>query len=469
MSRGLLEPLAEPWHRELAYHGWMRERRAAVGGLALAGSCLLGTGVLGVGLGGCAGPGATSAHRTSVVSSGQAAARPDLPSAGTGTVGSNAQRSREMAVQSLLDERAAAVGAHDRGRFAATLDDPASSFGRRQLIAFGNLVQLPLGVFRYGTVQSAAALRPERAAAVGPGAWLAKVDGEYSLSGYDRAPTTYQTYFTLVHRSHGWRLADDRDGGTQAELWDLPGMHVTRSPSTLVVGDAPDATLTAYRKLGEAAVRQVSADWHRPWPGRLVLVAPHTTAEMAAQLQQQDVDVAQVAAVTDGPIPPGGTATADRVVINPAAFERLQPRGRAAVVTHESTHVAIRASTPGTVPLWLSEGMADYVGYGAVRLSRQEIAKAVLDQVRAGKGPRTLPADGAFDPSHTTIAPAYNAAWLAVSRIADLHGEASLTPFYATAAKAGTEQAFRSVLATTEADFTRSWLTYLDALAGRVG
>lgn len=398
-----------------------------------------------------------------------AAAAPALPgSAGTdSTTRETASTTREAAVQRLLDRRAAAVLGHDRVQFAATLDDVRTPFGLRQLAAFDNLLRLPLGTFRYGTVQHAPALPPGRAARAGPAAWVAKVQGEYSLAGYDRAPTSYECSFTVVRRGGGWKLAADTDGLTQAEPWDLRSLRVVRGASTLVVGNAPEATLAAYQRLGEAAVTQVAAVWHQAWPGRLVLVAPRTAAEVSDQLHQQ-VDVGQVAAVTDGPVLRGQVATADRVVINPDAFARLQPRGQAVVVTHETVHVAVRASNPGSVPLWLSEGLADYVGYRGLGLSPEQVAAALLRQVRADRGPRSLPVDGDFDPRRATIAPTYNAAWLAVRRIADEHGEAALTPFYVAASTTGTETAFHSVLGTSEAAFTSGWLHELRTLAAHV-
>jgi hypothetical protein len=210
----------------------------------------------------------------------------------------------------------------------------------------------------------------------------------------------------------------------------------------------------------------------------VVLVVPGTAAQMAELVGQQAGEVEQVAAITDGPFDPQGRAGADRVVVNPAAFARLQERGQQVVLSHESTHVAIRATTNRPVPLWLSEGMADYVGYLRSGATRTEVAAALLDRVRAGKGPTALPTAADFDPAHSTIAPSYNAAWLAVSRIGDRYGRAALVRFYLTAAtspdpaqssgdpEANVRSAFGTVLHTTEAQFTREWLAYLRALAG---
>ena len=384
---------------------------------------------------------------------------------------------RESALSELLRARGAAVLARDRAAFTATLDDPRSGFGLRQLELFDSLSRLPLGTFAYGTPEPAPALAAERAAQVGPDAWVARVSGRYSLAGYDAGQRSFETHLTVVRRGSGWRLADDSDGGSQPQLWDLPDLTVVRSKTTLVVGSGPASRLREYLRLGDEAVTRVSRVWTRPWGSRVVLVVPATAAAMSRQLGQDAGGVEQVAAVTDGSLGADGRAGADRVVVNPEAFARLQPAGRRMVITHETTHVAVRASTTRPVPLWLSEGMADYVGYGGLGLQRTRVAAELLKRVRAGQGPKALPSEGDFDPAATTIAPSYNAAWLAVSLIADRHGSKELVRFYTQAATLdsaqdppgdpaeNTEAAFREVLGTTGSQFTRDWLGYLQALA----
>lgn len=387
---------------------------------------------------------------------------------------------REDALATLLSQRAAAVRAHDRSAFVATLDDATSGFGLRQLAQYDALTKLPLGTFTYGTPEPAPALSAERAAQLGPDAWVSRVPGRYSLAGFDTATREFESYFSVVRRGAEWKLVDDTDGGTQVQLWDLPSFTVVRSATTLVIGSGPHSRLRPYLTLGNLAVTRVDAVWTAPWNSRLVLVVPATAAQMAEQVGQDKDGVEQVAAVTDGPFDLQGRAGADRVVINPGAFANLQSRGKQVVVTHEATHVAIRATTNRPVPLWLSEGMADYVGYRDIGATRRQVAAALLDKVRAGTGPKALPSAGDFDPSRTTIAPSYNAAWLAVNRIVDRYGGSALVRFYLAAAtktdpssSAGTDPdtntaaAFASELRTSQAAFTKEWLAYLKTLAGR--
>ncbi len=430
--------------------------------------------VVGAGLVGCSpdespspdGSSSTSSSSVSSPSSRQNAPKPSV--------------AREDALATLLSQRAAAVRDRNRAAFAATLDDPTSGFGLRQLAQYDALAQLPLGTFAYGTPEPAPALSPERVAQLGPDAWVSRVAGRYSLAGFDTATREFESYFTVVRRNADWRLADDTDGGTQVQLWDLPNFIVVRSATTLVVGSGPAHRLRPYLSLGNLAVTRVDAVWTPPWNSRLVLVVPATSAQMAAQVGADKDGVGQVAAVTDGPFDLQGRGGADRVVVNPGAFANLQARGKQVVVTHEATHVAIRATTTRPVPLWLSEGMADYVGYRDIGATRTQVAAALLDRVRAGTGPKGLPSPGDFDPSRATIAPSYNAAWLAVTRIVDRYGPAALVRFYLAAAtttdqssSAGSDPdanvatAFRTVLGTSQASFTKEWLSYLTTLAAR--
>jgi hypothetical protein len=203
--------------------------------------------------------------------------------------------------------------------------------------------------------------------------------------------------------------------------------------------------------------------------------------EYAALLSRTaDKALDQVAAVTQGVIEPGQRAQGDRVVVSPKAFTALQPSGRRVVITHELAHVATRSSTTEPVPIWLSEGMADYVAYSGLDLPRERVAGELLTLVRQGKGPKALPTAVDFDPSRATIAPSYSGSWLAVSRLVDLYGQARVVAFYRAIAggptfdqaarsdpEAVSAQAFTQLFRVSEAQFVKGWKRYLKTLAGR--
>ena len=421
--------------------------------------------------GGSAGvPQATSTARPGVDSRTQAAS--PLPTVDEASA-------RMAAAQDLLSARAAAVKARNKRAWMATVDLPGSSFGGRQSGVFDNLMKLPLGQFSYGTPQLAPALADARAQRVGPKAWVATVFGTYSLAGYDRGPRSFEATFTLVQRPGGWRIADDTDGAGALQMWDLPGLRVLRGTFAMVIGNAPEARMRDYEAIADSAVRRVKGTWGTDWNAHVVLLTPSTTEEFAdLLLRSVDEGLDQVAAITQGEIDPGQRAQGDRVVINPKAFNALQRNGRRVVITHELTHVATRSSTTRPVPIWLSEGMADYVGYSGLDLPRARVASELLTQVRRGKGPKALPAVADFDPARTKIAPSYSASWLAVSRLVDLYGQARVVSFYRAVAgqlsvdrsvqfdpDAVAEQAFPKRLGVTKAQFVDGWRRYLRTLA----
>ncbi|MFW5474811.1 hypothetical protein ACOCJ5_15990 [Knoellia sp. CPCC 206450] len=252
----------------------------------------------------------------------------------------------------------------------------------------------------------------------------------------------------------------------------LPDARTVRGRASSVTGTVDEATLTAYAAMADRAVAEVSKRWTRTWPRRVSVVAPKDATQFREQVGRAD-DLSQVAAITDGPIGPDGRATGDRIVLNPDAFARLTPEGRQFVLTHESTHVAVRASLAGAAPLWLVEGYADHVGYSASDRRVTELAAPLLEKVAQGAGPTRLPTQGDLDPSRGEIAPGYLASWLAVDLIARRHGEATLRRFYEASAVEGSpaqadaamDRAFVDVLGTTRAEFSRAWLSDLNRLA----
>jgi hypothetical protein len=381
------------------------------------------------------------------------------------------------AAQGLLSARAAAVKSRNKRSWMATVDGPA--FRGRQAVVFDNLMKLPLGQFSYGTVRMAPALAASRASEAETEAWAVSVTGAYSLAGFDRAPQAFDATYTLVRRAGGWRISADTDGVTPLQMWDLPGLRVLKGTSGIVIGNAPYARMREYRTIADSAVRRVTRFWGKDWSSHVVILTPSTSKQFASLLSRSTDDgLDQVAAITQGVIEPGRRAQGDRVVINPDAFTSLQPVGRRVVITHELTHVAARSSTTSPAPIWLTEGMADYIGYSGLNLSRGRVASELVAQVRAGKVPSTLPTNADFDPSRTKIAPSYSSAWLAVTRLVDLFGQAKTIAFYrAVASTTATSpetkvdpetvaaRAFPASFGVTQADFLVGWRSYLRTLA----
>ena len=147
------------------------------------------------------------------------------------------------------------------------------------------------------------------------------------------------------------------------------------------------------------------------------------------------------------------------------------------MLTHELTHVAVRATTIRAVPLWLSEGFAEYVAYRSVRLSEAKIVAPLLAHVRTAP-PAHLPSPESFDPANGTLPAAYGMALLAVRTLADTHGTAALVRFYRAAAgglavptarlahpERVVDDALAATLGLTRAQLERDWRARIAALA----
>jgi hypothetical protein len=437
------------------------ERRAAAAGAALA---VVTTLALVAGALWLLGPGTRPAARAPQPSPAPTHTTPPTPTVEPAVL-------RLQALDTLLAERAQAVLQRDRTGWLATVDPRAAEFAAQQEAVFDNLAHVPLADWRYDYVGQGPALPADRQQTLGPDAWVARVVLAYQLQpapGTDVGEVRREQYLTLVRRGPRWQVAADTDGASAPDLWDLAPVQVAHGKRSLVLGTADVEELRRYAQETDDAARHVDQVWGTAWPRTVVVMVPRTQTEMARLLlRDSETGLEQIAAVTTGEIGMDEQGTsADRVIINPAGFAQLGPLGRRVVLSHEITHVATRATTTQDVPIWLSEGFADYVAYRDTGLSRAVIAQDLLDQVRAGQLPAGLPQEGEFDPAHREIAPAYSGAWLANELIARRWGEPAVVELYrAVADGASTETAVQQVLGTDQATFTEQWRAYLEDLA----
>jgi hypothetical protein len=241
----------------------------------------------------------------------------------------------------------------------------------------------------------------------------------------------------------------------------------------VVAGTVPAARLAEHLAVVDRAVPPLRRQW-RDTPGRVLVLAPATAGEADALLgRSAGSGAAPVAATTEGPTGADGTATGDRVVLDPTAFDRLTASGRDVVLTHELAHVAVRSSVPGRPATWLAEGYADHVGYGRADVPTGRLLAPLVAAIRSGQQPRGLPGASDLRPASGDIEVPYLLAWQAVELIARDHGEAALRRLVAAAASTGsdadaeaaTDAALVSELGTTRAELTRQWLDHLADLA----
>ena len=414
---------------------------------------------------GCSAFGTDSAVAGGQVTTGPSQATPAVASSSATTDPAVAVRE---AVTELVKNRTTAVANHDQKAWLATLRDPQSSFGAEQAALFDRVSALPLR-FTTRSVQ----VEPSSAA---DGTWVANVKLAYRFDGYDRGDRDFSLSYVVAQTPAGWRFSGTGPGTSDVQPFDLPDLNVAKSDKTLVLGDVPKASLQAYLALADTAHDRIQAVWGTALPA--VVVAPKSSDELIRQLGlQSTAGFDQVAAVTQGPLTSGSPALTDRVFLNPDVFTKLTGTGRGVVLTHELTHVTVRGTTSRSVPLWLAEGFADDVAFKPVGLPPRTVAADLLNNVRNGSAPTALPSTDEFDPSKGSIAPAYNAAWLAIYRIRQTRGQDAVVAFYravsgdeksgssTTSADDLARQAFQDVLKTTQDAFVAEWSQYIKRLA----
>ncbi len=375
-------------------------------------------------------------------------------------------------VSALLRQRATALRSGRSEDWLAGLAPSQPSLRASQIQLFTQLTRLPFSKWEYRILGTLDPTGPQTPVV----AWRVKVELSYQLAKFDRRPSSAQQWLTFALAGTKLKLTaitPITDGVLAGLPWDTGQIRHVQTGRVFAFGSATEEQLKAVAAQAEKAITGVSRSWGKTWGEQVVVILPATQAEFGTILARPSNGLDQVAAVTTGELTPGQPAAGnDRVVLNPAAFTRLQALGRQVVLTHELTHIAVRASTTQSVPLWLAEGFADYVAYRNTEISPAAGASDVLAQVRAGSGPSSLPTSVDFDPNISQISQAYSGAWLACGLLAKTYGEPQLVAFYrqvatgpAPSTDAGLAQAFSQRFGVTVAQFTADWRRYLASLA----
>ncbi|WP_407564399.1 hypothetical protein [Streptomyces sp. 184] len=366
------------------------------------------------------------------------------------------------AVADLLRQRSAAVRDGDEAAFLRTVDPQAGPYRQEQRTAFRNLDALPLAdwTLRLGDHVPAGTARATADVRLG-----------YRLRGYDTGTATAAQQLEFVRRDGRWYVAGPAPG-SRPQPWDQGPLTVVRGTHSLVLGAGrPEAGLRDVAAVADRAVPDVSAAWDGAWVRRVVVLVPASQAAMGELLGEGPTDYAGIAAVTTGRT--DHRDGADRVVVNPEAYDILGDLGRRVVLTHETVHVATRGRTSPATPLWLSEGFADWVAFGSVGRGPRQGAPELGRAVAAGRLPRELPADADFGraASGDRLAQAYGEAWLACRMVADEWGADRLVALYRAVGAAESRgeavgPALRAELGVGLGEFTERWRGYLERELG---
>ncbi|QGP88761.1 hypothetical protein GKZ92_14640 [Gordonia sp. 135] len=417
----------------------------------------------------------------------------------TSTPANPYEQQRAEGVTRLLDDLTATITSGEVQKIGSLLDEAATpafenrwvtaaeNFRPRQFVRGDSDGRLQFARFRYqlAPTEEAEALVPAEVQGLldangSSDAWVAPVELRYALGG-ERAPgvdepeVVVTTQFVVARYGDEWKLVGDTGalGGepTPPQLWELPGLSVsdaaTAGGTSVIARYLRTSPASAnLRKLLPDAVDAVTAFWGESWDRRAVLVTTSDQDEFAALVGQGGAIGAAAAATVYSRVDfPRRTAIGQRVVFTPAADD-LAPPTLAVVLRHELTHVAARAQTALDAPLWITEGVAEYVGRKGTYRRLADAAPDLTEAVRAGRTPTALPDDAAFAMDGQTSQLAYQSAWSMAAYVADRYGEARLKRFYlgvaATADPARQDAAIRAALGVSRDELIAGWGRWLD-------
>lgn len=324
-------------------------------------------------------PGAGAHHHNGGVSRGHlvAAAALAVVSVALGAPPSGAAQPAEgrlAAVQAVLDARVAAVRRGDRSAFLATVDPRApAAFTRTQARQYDGLRSIPLASYTLeaGTEDTGDLGRLLADRYGGAPVFLPATSQRYRLEGYDDRDAADDLWLTFVQRDGAWFVGGDTDLEavglrTTRHLWDLGPVVVRRGPRFMLLSHPEQAARAeALLALVERAGDRMAGAWDQAWSNRVPVILPGSVDELEQMIQStSDLDKFVAFASYDLDEEAGYRASAPRVFIQDDRLARYPPGTQVSILVHELVHVAAASLAGPFIPLWLHEGVADWVAEG---------------------------------------------------------------------------------------------------------
>lgn len=388
------------------------------------------------------------------------AARSPQPTDGTGWFARQsraagrafAQATTAQQVTQLLAERSAAVRKHQPGRFVSGVATAARS---DQRVVFQRLAPIPFAVYR---ARPRPGWRPA-SAELAAGRLTVPVRLTTRLPPDAAAATGgARARFRLV--AGRWRLVGMVPRHPQ--VWDLAAVTAATGSRglTLVAAGVDDPQRVSAE--ADLAADAIDRTWPLQWPGQVVVVLPRTTDQLADIVGVSGS--AAVAAITS--FRDGRLGRVVRIQLNPVVFPHLTPAARQILLRHEITHAAQYGRPSDDVPVWLAEGVAEYLGYRGSGVPDAVVAAELLADVRSGQPPDHLPraADFAFRGGERERRLAYEQAWSLCRTVIDRYGQSALFSVYRQVsgrADRSVGAALQSVIGIGPAELLAQWRDWL--------
>ncbi|MFC0627772.1 hypothetical protein [Kribbella deserti] len=368
-----------------------------------------------------------------------------------------AERKVGAAVDVILQRRARAVLAGDQAAFLRDVDPANAALRRKHAGLFQNLRTIGFKALAY---HRAEAWMSDKTPA---GATAFRVVMRYQFKDAGHAPAVTELGYTFGSKAGRWLLLDDDnldrdlDDDGHRQPWDFGPIQVVRKPGVFVIVSAGDGALG--RKIAadsQTSLAEVRKAWQTRLQPTIVVVAMREKQVLATTWALPGHAIAAVAKpVIDNTVPIDRTTAkvvGGLIVISPKMRGRIDTN----LLAHEFTHVgAVRLG--GGAPLWLVEGLAEYVGYRVAAQRSRGWARGVevyRDEIRAEslRALKVLPIDGVFHGDFGEDS--YGVSWLAVEHLVKAVGIRKVIDLYVEVARSEGDPARRDQLLRKHTGFT---------------
>ncbi|HVM12055.1 MAG TPA: hypothetical protein VM638_06235, partial [Actinomycetota bacterium] len=194
------------------------------------------------------------------------------------------------------------------------------------------------------------------------------VEERSRLRGLDPQPAVEDLYLTFVRRGGRWLVASDRDledvGLLSARrLWEIGPVEARREGRFVYVAH-PEVAEAAAAVIGSAepAMQRVVERWPRPWHRRVAIIAPRDTDQLGRLIQATfDLDAFVAFAASGVERGADWDLVGHRILLNWPSFSSHAEGSRERILTHELLHVATREDAGPMIPIFVEEGLAEWV------------------------------------------------------------------------------------------------------------
>ena len=322
-----------------------------------------------------------------------------------------------------LDRRATSLLDGDREAFTTGLDQTAPGFVEAQQDYFDNLAQLPLGTFSYE-------LDRESLVRSGDTYWVV-VEVRLELDGFDEAPVLTRDRFRFAPGAKSGRLmlssvtdrAWEEANDVRDQPWDTVPIEVRTGSGVLAIFDEGSvAAATPLVRSVELGISNVATEVPYDWSQSVVVYALSDTAFLSSldNLPGGDPETVDGVAFPVKATPDGNQVVSTRLALHPRMLES-SGLVRDRLVRHEITHVAM-GRRDDRAPIWLSEGIAEYVSVQPLAPQDRRITEVALAAAKAGV--TDLPVDKTFNDADS--ATNYGLSWWVCEYLAATYGPGTL-------------------------------------------